>query len=199
MMEQDLKSWKSFIESYFVKRHLLVAVYYRLLHFLRKFSLQILCSKCSGYVSAFRKKDWKRCWPFVSDGDSDKLEEQTFALPSFHVPKFRFWRCENCLSEIGAKGTANSYEPVPKSCNTGFKSNSICSHARMLGDAAMISSNFQQAPKLDIDLDGRIDVNASANLNNTTEYHPSSCNDKEEKKTEVANGPIIGIHQPKFR
>ncbi|KAF2286966.1 hypothetical protein GH714_036379 [Hevea brasiliensis] len=99
------------------------------------------------------------CWPFASEGDSNKHDEQACGLPSLHVPKFRYWRCHNCLSDIGAKCIGNDYGP---------------------------SLNLVvQALKRHI-LEKKFDANASTVLNNTTEYHPVSCIDKKENKTEVA-------------
>ncbi|MCD7447831.1 hypothetical protein HAX54_035309 [Datura stramonium] len=43
-----------------------------------------------------RNKDMKICSPF---GSSRKPEEQ---LPPLDVPKFKWWRCDKCLQEIGA-------------------------------------------------------------------------------------------------
>ncbi|XP_058001785.1 protein EMBRYONIC FLOWER 1 isoform X2 [Hevea brasiliensis] len=145
-----------------------------------------------GYVSEICKKDWKMCWPFASEGDSNKHDEQACGLPSLHVPKFRYWRCHNCLSDIGAKCIGNDYGPIIKSCGGGLKSNSICFHASILGDVAMLLSGFQQALKRHI-LEKKVDANASTVLNNTTEYHPVSGIDKKENKTEVAIPAIVNL------
>ncbi|KDP34195.1 hypothetical protein JCGZ_07766 [Jatropha curcas] len=140
-----------------------------------------------GYVSEIRKRDWKMCWPF----ESNKHDAEACRLPSFHVPKFRYWRCQNCLWDVGAKGSQNDCDPILKSCSGGLKSNSI-SHALILDDVEMLLSDFQQAPKLDILKEKKVDANASANLNNTTEFHPSSCIDIDKTKTGVAHGPTLG-------
>ncbi|KAJ6745592.1 PROTEIN EMBRYONIC FLOWER 1 [Salix koriyanagi] len=125
--------------------------------------------KCShfsmrGYVSEIRKRDWKICWPFVSDGDSNNYEEQACLLPPLHVPKFRFWRCQNCVWEVDAKGTANCHGTSLKPCSTGFNSTKVCSHAPILDDDALLPSDV----------------------------HGSCKSRKNERKTEDANDSGIG-------
>lgn len=63
-----------------------------------------------GYVAEIRKKDWKRCYPFSLEGDQTESEEQTSFLPPLDVPKFRWWRCQNCLREVASKGAAKMME-----------------------------------------------------------------------------------------
>ncbi|XP_050205749.1 protein EMBRYONIC FLOWER 1 isoform X2 [Mercurialis annua] len=139
-----------------------------------------------GYVSEIRKKNGKMCWPFSSDDDSSKYDEVACKLPSLHVPKFRYWRCHECLREIGAKGTGND-GPIFTPCISGFKPKSICSHASVIDDVARLVSDLQQAPHLDIIKEKAIcgDSNA-ANLNNMTGVSKN--------KSEEAHGPIKGCN-----
>ncbi|KAF9681123.1 hypothetical protein SADUNF_Sadunf06G0192800 [Salix dunnii] len=151
--------------------------------------------KCShfsmrGYVSEIRKRDWKICWPFVSDGDSNNYEQQACLLPPLHVPKFRFWRCQNCVWEVDAKGTANSHGTSLKSCSTGFKSTKVCSHAPIHDDDALLPSDVQGAANQETP-EGR-QADAIASLTNTSNCHHSLSIDKNERKTKDANGSGIG-------
>uniref|UniRef100_A0A2P2KCK0 Protein EMBRYONIC FLOWER 1-like n=1 Tax=Rhizophora mucronata TaxID=61149 RepID=A0A2P2KCK0_RHIMU len=145
-----------------------------------------------GYVSETRKRDWNLSLPFASDGGKNDCEGQKCPLPPLHVPKFKFWRCHNCLSKIDAKDTANDIAHILKSCHPEFNSNNVCSHMPVLTDVATKLSNFQPASKLDV-LDDviKIDANTSANLYKTTEVHPSLFLDKKENRSEVANKSTI--------
>ncbi|XP_075101353.1 uncharacterized protein LOC107782116 isoform X2 [Nicotiana tabacum] len=49
-----------------------------------------------GYVAEMRKKDMIICSPF---GSSSKPEDQ---LPPLDIPKFKSWRCKNCIGAEGA-------------------------------------------------------------------------------------------------
>ncbi|CAK9325492.1 unnamed protein product [Citrullus colocynthis] len=60
-----------------------------------------------GYASQMREKDWKKCWPFDLDGDYESAETISL-LPPFHVPQFRWWRCQNCRKETPAGGLEKS-------------------------------------------------------------------------------------------
>jgi len=132
------------------------------------------------------------CWPFVSDGDSNNYEEQACLLPPLHVPKFRFWRCQNCVWEVGAKGTANCYDTALKSCGAELKSTNVCSHGPNFDDAARLPSDVQEATNQEIPEGRQADVFAS--LNSTSKSHHSLSIDKNEKKTKDMNGSIIGIY-----
>ncbi|KAL9400204.1 hypothetical protein Peur_009165 [Populus x canadensis] len=155
---------------------------------------KVEAEKCShfsmrGYVSEIRKRDWKICWPFVSDGDSNNYEEQACLLPPLHVPKFRFWRCQNCVWEVDA--TANCYGSTAlKSCSTGFKSTKVCSHAPILGDDAILPSDVQGAANQEIP-EGR-QADAFASLTSTSKCHHSQSIDKNEMKTKDENVSNIG-------
>ncbi|XP_065849366.1 protein EMBRYONIC FLOWER 1 [Euphorbia lathyris] len=116
------------------------------------------------YVSDIRKKDWKVCWPFASDDDGNKCDEHECGLPPLCVPKFRYWRCQNCLREIGAGDVETDHAPILKTSSSGFKSNIICSHASILQDGAVLLYDLQH-PDINIQEGKKIDVNASANMN----------------------------------
>jgi len=127
----------------------------------------------------------------VSDGDSNNYEEQACLLPPLHVPKFRFWRCQNCVWEVDA--TANCYGSTAlKSCSTGFKSTKVCSHAPILGDDAMLPSDVQGAANQEIPEGTQAD--AFASLTNTSKCHHSQSIDKNERKTKDENVSNIGIY-----
>ncbi|CAK7353290.1 unnamed protein product [Dovyalis caffra] len=149
------------------------------------------CSHFSmrGYVSEIRKRDWKICWPFVSDGDSNNSEVQACLLPPLHVPKFRFWRCQKCVWDVGVEGATNCLGTALKSCSNGLKSTDVCSHAPILDDAAMLPSDVQVAANQEIS-EGR-QADAFATLNNTSKCHRSLSIDKNEKTTDT-NFSIIG-------
>ncbi|KAK9273954.1 hypothetical protein L1049_018766 [Liquidambar formosana] len=143
-----------------------------------------------GYVAEIRKKDRKICWPFSIAGKHNKLDEQICTLPPLDVTKFRWWRCQNCLHEIDAEGTAKEIGMVPNCCNTGCNSTGTCSHMSSHHDAAMLPSDFQQASKLDSNVGRKADANTSAYVDSDP-YLPS-CNDKKEKKAEVVWTTIMG-------
>ncbi|KAJ4842968.1 hypothetical protein Tsubulata_017437 [Turnera subulata] len=143
-----------------------------------------------GYVAEIRKRDWKMCLPFLSDGDSDNYEEQTCALPPLHVPEFRYWRCQNCLQEVGAKGTASGHGEVPEPCSAGFATNAVCSHVPILSNVSKLS-DFQQAAKQDVRQGKKTDANASVYLNDTTKDRPLLNTGKKEKKTEALCSPVV--------
>ncbi|WCJ29452.1 embryonic flower 1 (EMF1) [Euphorbia peplus] len=116
------------------------------------------------YVSDIRKQDWKMCWPFSSDGDGSNCDEHECGLPPLFVPKFRYWRCENCLREIGSGNVETDHGPILRTSSRGFKSDIICSHASILQDGALRLSDLRGH---DINVPGgkKIDVNVSANMN----------------------------------
>ncbi|KAE8718876.1 Embryonic flower 1, putative isoform 2 [Hibiscus syriacus] len=102
-----------------------------------------------GYASEMRKKDWKKIWPFALDDGQDILNEQSCKLPPLLVPKFRWWCCQNCLPETGAKCSINEERTVTDD-SSKLKSFGSCSHVPSHGDA-LCSSNFQQAGKINVD------------------------------------------------
>ncbi|KGN60329.1 protein EMBRYONIC FLOWER 1 isoform X2 [Cucumis sativus] len=65
-----------------------------------------------GYASQMREKDWKKCWPFDFDGDYESAETISL-LPPFHVPQFRWWRCQNCRKETPAGVEKSSNLDMP--------------------------------------------------------------------------------------
>ncbi|KAL2548407.1 protein EMBRYONIC FLOWER 1-like [Forsythia ovata] len=67
-----------------------------------------------GYVAGTRKKDRKLCLPFASQANGGDLEEN---LPPLYVPRFRWWECLNCVSDIGTETSSEEImmeqSPVP--------------------------------------------------------------------------------------
>ncbi|XP_057959838.1 protein EMBRYONIC FLOWER 1 isoform X2 [Malania oleifera] len=107
-----------------------------------------------GYVAQIREKDRKICWPFSFD---DNTEEQTCTLPPLHDPKFRWWRCQNCLQEIDANESAKENGMGASCCKTGFKSKSTSTRLQSHSGVGMPLLDFQQALKPDI-IEGRKDA-----------------------------------------
>ncbi|XWS26324.1 hypothetical protein CRYUN_Cryun26dG0022300 [Craigia yunnanensis] len=135
-----------------------------------------------------RNKDWKKCWPFALDGDQNISEEKNCKLPPLLVPKFRWWCCQNCLQENGAKGSVNEEGTVANN-SSKLKSSGSCPHVSPHGDAAMWLSDLQQAGKINVE-SRKLDANACVNVN-SSDCHPL-FSDKSEKAAEIANIPIIG-------
>ncbi|KAF5726191.1 protein EMBRYONIC FLOWER 1-like isoform X1 [Tripterygium wilfordii] len=142
-----------------------------------------------GYVSEIRQKDWRKCWPFSSDDNPNKSVEQTCMLPPLEVSKFKWWHCQHCLLEFGAKDAADNYGTRNDHGTSRLKSNTVCSHGMSLGDVSMLPSEFQEALKVDIFEGKKFDVN-SPKL--STDCQLSSCRDKKENETEVVKCPNIG-------
>ena len=104
----------------------------------------------------------------------------TSILPPLHVAKFRWWRCQNCLQEIGATSAAEKIGIIPYCEKSGLISNSTCSHMNKHGESSMVLSDVDQASKLDT-FEGET-VNAN------------TCSSKKEKYFEVGcHSAIIGI------
>ncbi|XP_044470994.1 protein EMBRYONIC FLOWER 1-like isoform X2 [Mangifera indica] len=142
-----------------------------------------------GYVSEIRKKNWKICWPFALDSNHDKFEEQACTLPPLPVSKFRWWHCQNCLQEFGAESIKDNNGNTFNYCSKAiFKSGGTCSHMSSL--AQVQQSDFHQGPKLKILESTIVDASTAIKLNDN-DCHPSSCNDKKEKKSESANTLVI--------
>lgn len=61
-----------------------------------------------------RKKDRKLCLPFASQANDGDLEEN---LPPIYVPRFRWWECFNCVSDIvtenGSEEIMMEQSPIP--------------------------------------------------------------------------------------
>lgn len=146
-----------------------------------------------GFVSEVRKKNWKLCWPFALDGNHNKPEEETYALPPLHVEKFRWWRCQNCLQELGSEGNTFGYGNGCNYCSSArFKSTGTCPHMSSFGDAAMLQSDIGQARKLNIPAGRKVDATASI----ATDLNVNDCclpshDDKNRKKSEPRNTPAI--------
>lgn len=132
-------------------------------------------SNCSGYVSEIRKKNWKVCWPFDSDGDLNKFDqlEDTSVLPPLKTPNFRFWSCQNCVQETGSKS-------IPEDHGTDI----YC--------ASVLLSDCQQGPHSKVVEGKRVEAPTST-VGCGHEQHPSSrSTDKKEGKDEVPPATIIG-------
>ncbi|XP_047340968.1 protein EMBRYONIC FLOWER 1-like [Impatiens glandulifera] len=111
-----------------------------------------------GYVAEMRKKDVKTCFPFPVDCNHDKLNElANKILPPLHAPKFRWWRCQNCLQGIGAKGTAEETGLVAECCKRGY----VISNSNVDGSTA-VKKNVSQIGKSER---SKADVSASEKVN----------------------------------
>ncbi|KAK8523376.1 hypothetical protein V6N13_113317 [Hibiscus sabdariffa] len=141
-----------------------------------------------GYASEMRKKDWKKGWPFELDGGQNIFKEQSCKLPPLLVPKFRWWCCQNCLQQTGAKCSINEGITVTNN-SSKLKSFGSCSHVPSRGDAVMCSTSLQQAGKINVDSRKSGDI-AFLNVNGSA-CHPLDS-DKSEKKAENADVPVIG-------
>ncbi|CAK9136395.1 unnamed protein product [Ilex paraguariensis] len=138
-----------------------------------------------GYVAEMRIKDWRICSPFALDGTLNVSEEQLSVLPPLHVPKFRWWRCQNCLQEIGS---ASAAEEIGL-----FSRSGTCSHIPSHVDTAMVPSDLQLASQLGRIEGRKADANRAANLNGDETYL-SSCSYKKQKTAEVGHMANAGIH-----
>lgn len=122
------------------------------------------------------------CWPFASESEQNNFEEQASMLPHLNVPKFKWWRCQNCLQEIGSRGTEKNHHPDLNSCGVGFKSNSSNSQMPSFDNSAILLPDYQQAPRSNIIEERMVEA---TNVNGSM-HHPSSHSDKKEEKVEVA-------------
>lgn len=64
-------------------------------------------------------------------------------LPPLHAPKFRHWRCQNCLQETGIKDNASLSKH-----NKESKCNNTSSQMPSSGDDEMILAEFQLSLKV---------------------------------------------------
>ncbi|XVE71038.1 hypothetical protein DITRI_Ditri10aG0118000 [Diplodiscus trichospermus] len=141
-----------------------------------------------GYASEMRKRDWKKCWPFALDGGQNISEEQNCKLPPLLVPKFRWWCCQNCLQEIGAKGCINGERTVADS-SSKVKSFGSCPNVSSHGDAVTWLSDLQQVGKINVE-SRKHDADTCLNVD-SSDCHPLFI-DKSEKRAEIADIPIVG-------
>nr|XP_016465919.1 PREDICTED: protein EMBRYONIC FLOWER 1-like [Nicotiana tabacum] len=81
-----------------------------------------------GYAAEMRKRDRKICSPFASTSDCSTSEEQ---LPPLDVPKFRWWRCKNCINEIGTESAGEECEVLSSSCRSRLNSENMASTSAM--------------------------------------------------------------------
>ncbi|KAB2072613.1 hypothetical protein ES319_A07G028300v1 [Gossypium barbadense] len=137
-----------------------------------------------GYASEMRMKDWKKSWPFASDGGQNIFKEQNCKLPPLLVPKFRWWCCQNCQQETGAEGSINEERNVNNN-SSKLKSFGSCP----LGDSLASSSGLLQAGKINVD-SRKCDAIACLNVN-TSACHPL-VSGKSNRKVENADKRVIG-------
>ncbi|XP_060169393.1 protein EMBRYONIC FLOWER 1-like isoform X1 [Lycium barbarum] len=78
-----------------------------------------------GYVAEMRKKDRKICSPFTSISDDRSISEEQ--LPPLSVPKSRWWRCKNCIHEIGTECAGEEIEILSPSCRSRLTSTNMAS------------------------------------------------------------------------
>ncbi|KAG2691829.1 hypothetical protein I3760_08G024900 [Carya illinoinensis] len=135
-----------------------------------------------GYVSKVRKKYWKICCPFYLEVDRTESEEETSFLPPLDAPKFRWWRCQSCLSEFAAKDCGTLFN----CCSTQCGSSSGCLH---VGSAAVFLPGFQKTPNPVLS-ETSADAKTSTKLNDDNRL--LFCNDKKENNVEVAQNTFIG-------
>lgn len=150
-------------------------------------------SKCEhfsirGYAAEMRKKDISVCLPFPFDGNQNKLEEQANMLPPLHVAKFRWWRCQNCLREIGGTSVAEETGIVCDQFQSGVISTSTCPHIFPNG-TAMVLSDLQISPDPGHLAGRKTDGNNSGKKD---EIRLSSCCYNKEKKHEIGCAAVVG-------
>lgn len=143
-----------------------------------------------GYVSEIRKKNWKICWPFALDGDSDKsYQEKTAMLPPLDAPKFRSWCCQNCLREIGSKNVKKGHG-TDLNCHVGSNSKYTGAQMPPTTDAALLQSDCHQVPKSKIVEEKQFDA-YTYTIVDGSETHHSSRIDKKKRNAEVSPTTII--------
>ncbi|OIT30217.1 PREDICTED: protein EMBRYONIC FLOWER 1-like isoform X1 [Nicotiana attenuata] len=82
-----------------------------------------------GYVAEMRKRDRKICSPFASSSDCSTTSEEQ--LPPLDVPKFRWWRCKNCIHEIGTESAGEDSEILSSSSRSRLISANMASTSAM--------------------------------------------------------------------
>lgn len=88
---------------------------------------------CSGFVAGMRKKDWRTCLPFASEGNDVDLVDN---LPPLFVPRFRWWQCSNCIPNVETKRTtqemlvATRSDAVISSCQNVGEKDGLFLHSR---------------------------------------------------------------------
>ncbi|XP_042499343.1 uncharacterized protein LOC122077460 [Macadamia integrifolia] len=141
-----------------------------------------------GYVAEVRRKDPKICWPFPTVGDLNKLEEQM--LPPLHVPKFRWWKCQNCLRKTDAKDTPIETGVVKNCCNRVCKTKTSTSpgipSTLSCGDAQKLHSGFQESSEVNIVDARKSSLEVSLQVNNDKNW-PALFGNKKEKGAEVVD------------
>ena len=123
-----------------------------------------------------REKDWKKCWPFDFDGDYESAETISL-LPPFHVPQFRWWRCQNCRKETPAGGAIKDL--IVDYCYVAFLLPQV-SHLYIFAVFSM--SGVEKSSNLDMPDAIEAIANASTDLCNLN--HPPSFTSERQKKAE---------------
>ncbi|KAL1532502.1 hypothetical protein AAHA92_32504 [Salvia divinorum] len=97
-----------------------------------------------GFVAGMRKKDWKTCFPFASQGnDIDPVNY----LPPLFVPEFRWWQCSSCIPIDEMKRTtkemvvATKNEPNTSSCENVGAKEELSIHRRDNTDMACLADH----------------------------------------------------------
>ncbi|KAH6835841.1 embryonic flower 1 [Perilla frutescens var. hirtella] len=69
-----------------------------------------------GFVAEMRKKDWKTCIPFSSEGNDVDPGNN---LPPLFVPEYRWWQCSSCIPNAEIKRTTEEMlVATPSEANT---------------------------------------------------------------------------------
>uniref|UniRef100_A0A7N0RHP9 Embryonic flower 1-like protein n=2 Tax=Kalanchoe fedtschenkoi TaxID=63787 RepID=A0A7N0RHP9_KALFE len=101
-----------------------------------------------GLVSDIRKKNGKLCWPFAADGDDASSEDINSRLPPLETPKFKWWRCQNCLSDIDAAAASDDVENIATNCGRPLKTKSSRSCQSLENVVAYLSKKLEQPLEL---------------------------------------------------
>ncbi|XP_049353945.1 protein EMBRYONIC FLOWER 1 [Solanum verrucosum] len=101
-----------------------------------------------GYVAEKREKDRRICAPFTSSGDRSISEEQ-LPPPPLDVPKFRWWRCKNCMREIGTESSGEEIEILPPSCRSRLISPDMVSSRNATTNALLEMKHDSISRKVD--------------------------------------------------
>ncbi|CAH9074224.1 unnamed protein product [Cuscuta europaea] len=162
-----------------------------------------------GYVAGMREKDHKTCLLFEKSIDSSAVSEDQ--LPPLVVPKFRWWRCENCMKDLltnqnagkeSSSGTpSNSCRRSPfiscclyspKSCRGGsntekpaFEAASVPTSSIGVINAATCANNI--SPSL-----SRHATEATFEFE-VANVHVDDVESKRERNTETSNGGGLNI------
>nr|XP_004251420.1 protein EMBRYONIC FLOWER 1 isoform X1 [Solanum lycopersicum] len=101
-----------------------------------------------GYVAEKREKDRRICAPFTSSGGHSISEEQ-LPPPALEVRKFRWWRCKNCMREIGTESSGEEIEILPPSCRSRLISPNMVSSGNATTNALLEMKHDSTSRKVD--------------------------------------------------